>query len=45
MRLPRIFKREPDFIIGGKDDPYLLRWYGLCQVISILRFRVQLYAN
>ena len=21
------FKREPDFIVGGKDDPYLLRWW------------------
>jgi len=20
-------KREPDVIIGGRDDPYLLRWY------------------
>ena len=27
MRLPCIFRREPDFIIGGNDDPYLLRWY------------------
>jgi hypothetical protein len=21
------FKRPPDFIIGGPDDPYMLRWY------------------
>ena len=23
----RALSREPDFIIGGKDNPYLLRWY------------------
>jgi hypothetical protein len=22
-----IFRRRPDFIIGGADDPYLLRWW------------------
>lgn len=21
------FKREPDFYVGGKEDPYLLRWW------------------
>lgn len=26
-RLVRIFYREPDFYIGGKDAPYLMRWY------------------
>lgn len=25
--LINLFKREPDFIIGGKDDPYLRRWW------------------
>lgn len=23
----RFIKREPDFVIGGKDNPYLLRWW------------------
>lgn len=27
IRLRRFFHREPDFIIGGKEDPYLLRWW------------------
>lgn len=22
-----MFKREPDFIVGGKENPYLLRWW------------------
>lgn len=22
-----LFAREPDFIVGGKDDPYMLRWW------------------
>lgn len=26
-RLVRPFWREPDFHIGGKENPYLLRWY------------------
>ena len=26
-RLTRAFRREPDFIIGGEADPYLLRWW------------------
>lgn len=26
-RLVRPFWREPDFFIGGKDNPYLLRWW------------------
>lgn len=26
-RLARIFRRGPDFYIGGKEDPYLLRWW------------------
>ena len=25
----RTMKRDPDFIVGGKDNPYLLRWYVL----------------
>ena len=25
--LSRIFHREPDFIIGGSEGPYLLRWW------------------
>jgi hypothetical protein len=25
-RTRRFFHREPDFIIGGKENPYLLRW-------------------
>lgn len=27
MRLPRFLHREPDFIVGGPERPYLLRWY------------------
>jgi hypothetical protein len=23
----RVMRRPPDFIIGGRDDPYLLRWF------------------
>ncbi|MBP3955459.1 hypothetical protein J8F10_09210 [Gemmata sp. G18] len=26
-RLVRPFYREPDFYIGGRDNPYLLRWW------------------
>jgi hypothetical protein len=26
-KLIQRLRREPDFIIGGVDDPYLLRWY------------------
>ncbi|WP_152051975.1 hypothetical protein [Tautonia marina] len=26
-RLIRPFYRDPDFYIGGKEDPYLLRWW------------------
>ena len=26
-RLVRPFWREPDLYIGGKENPYLLRWY------------------
>jgi hypothetical protein len=26
-RITQYFHREPDFIIGGKEDPYLLRWW------------------
>lgn len=26
-RLKRIFHREPDFYIGGKENPYIRRWY------------------
>ena len=25
--IERNLPREPDFIIGGRDNPYLLRWY------------------
>lgn len=25
--ISRVTRRPPDFIIGGHDDPYLLRWY------------------
>ncbi len=27
MKISRIFHREPDFIVGGHDNPYLLRWW------------------
>ncbi len=29
MKIPSMFKipRQPDFVIGGSDKPYLLRWY------------------
>ncbi len=26
-RLPKMFGRQPDFVIGAPDDPYLLRWW------------------
>lgn len=26
-RLLKIFRRPPDFIIGGPDNPYMLRWW------------------
>lgn len=25
--LTKLFKRKPDFIVGGHDNPYLLRWW------------------
>jgi hypothetical protein len=25
--IARVTRREPDFIIGGKDDPYVRRWW------------------
>lgn len=25
--LPKLMEREPDFVIGPKEDPYLRRWY------------------
>jgi hypothetical protein len=28
---PSALRRDPDFIIGGRDNPYLLRWYVLPQ--------------
>jgi hypothetical protein len=26
-RIRNRFRRKPDFVIGGEDDPYMLRWY------------------
>ena len=25
--IKRLFHREPDFVVGGKENPYLLRWW------------------
>lgn len=27
MRILNFFKRQPDFCIGGREDPYLRRWW------------------
>ncbi len=26
-RIAKIFHRDPDFYVGGKQNPYLMRWY------------------
>lgn len=27
MNILNLFRRKPDFIVGGEDNPYLLRWW------------------
>lgn len=46
----RAMMRAPDFIIGGRENPYLLRWFviprnPLCNIYVLLKNSIQPVRN
>ena len=41
----RVTRRAPDFVIGGRDHPYLLRWFVIPTMLANGVKRLRLASN